>query len=154
MVDGVAPVQQTKNMFYFFKDKLLPKKYSLILVAVFIQIPPQCRWQELKDLVRQTALHIRQAVVYDDCHGHPTGLGQIIVKNEDEAWRTYNRLSTNGWNGNTLTVTLSLASAPTKPLAGPTKSPHMGRVPYSPGYSSPPRCPPLVSSPTGTMPPE
>ncbi|QSS61631.1 RNA binding protein [Histoplasma capsulatum] len=60
--------------------------------VVFIQgIPPQCRWQELKDLVRQTALHIRQAVVYDDCHGHPTGLGQIIVKNEDEAWRTYMR---------------------------------------------------------------
>ena len=54
-----------------------------------IQIPAHCRWQELKDLVRQTALHIRQAVVYDDSHGFPTGLGQIIVKNEDEAWRTY-----------------------------------------------------------------
>jgi hypothetical protein len=40
-------------------------------------------------MVRQTALHIRQAVVYDDQHGFPTGLGQIIVKNEDEAWRTY-----------------------------------------------------------------
>jgi hypothetical protein len=53
------------------------------------QIPPRCRWQELKDLVRQTALHIRQAVVYDDHHGFPTGLGQIIVKNEEEAWRTY-----------------------------------------------------------------
>lgn len=39
--------------------------------------------------MRQTALHIRQAVVYDDHHGFPTGLGQIIVKNEDEAWRTY-----------------------------------------------------------------
>lgn len=39
--------------------------------------------------MRQTALHIRQAVVYDDSHGVPTGLGQIIVKNEDEAWRTY-----------------------------------------------------------------
>ncbi|KKZ62204.1 hypothetical protein EMCG_03342 [[Emmonsia] crescens] len=124
--------------------------------VVFLQgIPPQCRWQELKDLVRQTALHIRQAVVYDDCHGHPTGLGQIIVKNEDEAWRTYNRLSTNGWNGNSLTVTLSLASAPTKPIAGPTKSPSISRIPYAAGgYSSPPRCPPLVSSPTSTMPPE
>jgi hypothetical protein len=41
--------------------------------------------------VRQTALHIRQAVVYDDSHGFPTGLGQIIVKNEDEAWRTYRK---------------------------------------------------------------
>lgn len=42
--------------------------------------------------MRQTALHIRQAVVYDDSHGFPTGLGQIIVKNEDEAWRTYREL--------------------------------------------------------------
>ncbi|EKV05317.1 RNA binding protein [Penicillium digitatum PHI26] len=58
--------------------------------VIFLQgIPPHCRWQELKDLVRQTALHIRQAVVYDDNHGTPTGIGQIIVKNEDEAWRTY-----------------------------------------------------------------
>lgn len=57
------------------------------------QIPAHCRWQELKDLVRQTALHIRQAVVYDDHHGFPTGLGQIIVKNEDEAWRTYRAYS-------------------------------------------------------------
>ncbi|KKK18004.1 hypothetical protein AOCH_006406 [Aspergillus ochraceoroseus] len=58
--------------------------------VLFLQgIPARCRWQELKDLVRQTALHIRQAVVYDDHHGFPTGLGQIIVKNEDEAWRTY-----------------------------------------------------------------
>lgn len=53
------------------------------------KIPAHCRWQELKDLIRQTALHIRQAVVYDDNHGFPTGLGQIIVKNEEEAWRTY-----------------------------------------------------------------
>ncbi|OAX84676.1 hypothetical protein ACJ72_00942 [Emergomyces africanus] len=124
--------------------------------VIFLQgIPPQCRWQELKDLVRQTALHIRQAVVYDDCHGHPTGLGQIIVKNEDEAWRTYNRLSTNGWNGNSLTVTLSLANAPTKPIAGPTKSPSISRIPYpGGGYSSPPRCPVLATSPTSTMAPE
>ncbi|PGH23270.1 hypothetical protein AJ80_02686 [Polytolypa hystricis UAMH7299] len=118
--------------------------------VVFLQgIPPQCRWQELKDLVRQTALHIRQAVVYDDCHGHPTGLGQIIVKNEEEAWRTYNRLATNGWNGHSLTVTLSLASAPTKPIAGPTKSPTLGRVPYP----AAPRCAPLVS-PTCTLSPD
>jgi hypothetical protein len=62
---------------------------TLLTDIVRLQIPAHCRWQELKDLVRQTALHIRQAVVYDDSHGFPTGLGQIIVKNEDEAWRTY-----------------------------------------------------------------
>lgn len=39
--------------------------------------------------MRQTALHIRQAVVYDDNQGFPTGVGQIIIKSEDEAWRTY-----------------------------------------------------------------
>ncbi|KAL1971736.1 hypothetical protein VTN31DRAFT_1824 [Thermomyces dupontii] len=86
-------------------------------------IPPHCRWQELKDYIRQSALHIRQAVVYDDAHGCPTGLGQIIVKNADEAWRTFRRLSTEGWDGQTLTVTLARASSPTKPIAGPTCSP-------------------------------
>uniref|UniRef100_A0A093V7M3 Putative RNA-binding protein n=1 Tax=Talaromyces marneffei PM1 TaxID=1077442 RepID=A0A093V7M3_TALMA len=99
-------------------------------------IPQHCRWQELKDFVRQTALHIRQAVVYDDQHGYPTGLGQIIVKNEDEAWRTYRKLSTTGWDGHPLTVTLARASSPTRPIAGPTKSssasgpilPHGGKV--------------------------
>ncbi|KAK2846358.1 hypothetical protein FQN49_005802 [Arthroderma sp. PD_2] len=132
--------------------------------VVFLQgIPPQCRWQELKDFVRQTALHIRQAVVYDDCHGHPTGLGQIIVKNEDEAWRTYNRLSTNGWNGHSLTVTLSLASEPTKPIAGPTKSPSLSGMPFASGFSAPPAtgssstCVPnqeMPASPTFTQPPD
>ncbi|KAJ5678500.1 Nucleotide-binding alpha-beta plait [Penicillium maclennaniae] len=110
--------------------------------VVFLQgIPAHCRWQELKDLVRQTALHIRQAVVYDDSHGFPTGLGQIIVKNEDEAWRTYHRLSTSGWDGQSLVVTLARTSAPTKPIAGPTRSPpavtHMQN--HTPGHTTPPR---------------
>ncbi|KAJ5807893.1 Nucleotide-binding alpha-beta plait [Penicillium riverlandense] len=105
--------------------------------VVFLQgIPAHCRWQELKDLVRQTALHIRQAVVYDDSHGVPTGLGQIIVKNEDEAWRTYHRLSTNGWDGQSLVVTLARTSSPTKPIAGPTRSPP-AMMPS--GYVTPPR---------------
>ncbi|KAJ5943047.1 hypothetical protein N7516_003215 [Penicillium verrucosum] len=107
--------------------------------VVFLQgIPPHCRWQELKDLVRQTALHIRQAVVYDDSHGFPTGLGQIIVKNEDEAWRTYHRLSTSGWDGQSLVVTLSRTSTPTKPIAGPTRSPAMMPTGYISGHSTPP----------------
>ncbi|KAL3455007.1 hypothetical protein BJX64DRAFT_273128 [Aspergillus heterothallicus] len=103
------------------------------------QIPARCRWQELKDLVRQTALHIRQAVVYDDHHGFPTGLGQIIVKNEEEAWRTYHRLSTNGWEGQSLVVTLARTSSPTQPIAGPTKSPQcVIRPNHVAGYSTPP----------------
>ncbi|KAJ6119213.1 Nucleotide-binding alpha-beta plait [Penicillium sp. IBT 18751x] len=110
--------------------------------VVFLQgIPAHCRWQELKDLVRQTALHIRQAVVYDDSHGFPTGLGQIIVKNEDEAWRTYQRLSTNGWDGQSLVVTLARTSAPTKPIAGPTRSPPAVTLMQNctPGHTTPPR---------------
>ncbi|GIK02173.1 hypothetical protein Aspvir_006218 [Aspergillus viridinutans] len=109
--------------------------------VLFLQgIPAHCRWQELKDMVRQTALHIRQAVVYDDQHGFPTGLGQIIVKNEDEAWRTYHRLSTNGWDGQSLVVTLARTSSPTRPVAGPTKSPSCVIPPsYVAGYSTPPR---------------
>ncbi|KAJ5573391.1 Nucleotide-binding alpha-beta plait [Penicillium hispanicum] len=116
--------------------------------VVFLQgIPAHCRWQELKDLVRQTALHIRQAVVYDDSHGFPTGLGQIIVKNEDEAWRTYHRLSTNGWEGQSLVVTLARTSAPTKPIAGPTRSPPAVAQGYISGHSTP------QSKGSGTMPP-
>ncbi|KAL2808158.1 hypothetical protein BJX63DRAFT_436414 [Aspergillus granulosus] len=109
--------------------------------VLFLQgIPAHCRWQELKDLVRQTALHIRQAVVYDDHRGFPTGLGQIIVKNEEEAWRTYHRLSTNGWEGQSLVVTLARTSSPTVPIAGPTKSPQCGIPPgYMAGYSTPPK---------------
>ncbi|KAL4884324.1 hypothetical protein BJY04DRAFT_182198 [Aspergillus karnatakaensis] len=108
--------------------------------VLFLQgIPARCRWQELKDLVRQTALHIRQAVVYDDHHGFPTGLGQIIVKNEDEAWRTYHRLSTNGWEGQSLVVTLARTSSPTRPIAGPTRSPpSMIQPTYVTGYSTSP----------------
>ncbi|KAJ5403697.1 Nucleotide-binding alpha-beta plait [Penicillium cosmopolitanum] len=118
--------------------------------VVFLQgIPAHCRWQELKDLVRQTALHIRQAVVYDDSHGFPTGLGQIIIKNEDEAWRTYHRLSTNGWEGQSLVVTLARTSAPTKPIAGPTRSPPaMVHTSFVSGQSTPPR-----SQDSTTMPP-
>ncbi|KAE8397059.1 hypothetical protein BDV37DRAFT_277200 [Aspergillus pseudonomiae] len=71
------------------KGKSRPRGSDEEFVLFLQGIPAHCRWQELKDLVRQTALHIRQAVVYDDHHGFPTGLGQIIVKNEDEAWRTY-----------------------------------------------------------------
>ncbi|KAE8371253.1 hypothetical protein BDV26DRAFT_136504 [Aspergillus bertholletiae] len=124
--------------------------------VLFLQgIPAHCRWQELKDLVRQTALHIRQAVVYDDHHGFPTGLGQIIVKNEDEAWRTYHRLSTNGWEGQSLVVTLARTSSPTRPIAGPTKSPH-GVIPseYVAGYSTPPRASQNMAVPPSPISPE
>jgi RNA recognition motif-containing protein len=102
-------------------------------------IPAHCRWQELKDFIRQTASHVRQAVVYDDRHGCSTGLGQIIVKNEDEAWRTYRRLSATGWEGQTLIVTLARASLPTKPIAGPMRSQSgIAQSSYLPGYSSSP----------------
>ncbi|RAL02348.1 uncharacterized protein BO80DRAFT_423761 [Aspergillus ibericus CBS 121593] len=124
--------------------------------VLFLQgIPAHCRWQELKDLVRQTALHIRQAVVYDDQHGFPTGLGQIIVKNEDEAWRTYHRLSTNGWEGQSLVVTLARTSSPTRPIAGPTKSPTCVVPPnYVPGYSTPPRATQTMAVPPSPISPE
>ncbi|KAJ5630111.1 Nucleotide-binding alpha-beta plait [Penicillium herquei] len=123
--------------------------------VVFLQgIPAHCRWQELKDLVRQTALHIRQAVVYDDSHGFPTGLGQIIVKNEDEAWRTYHRLSTNGWEGQSLVVTLARTSAPTKPIAGPTRSPPAMIQGYVSGHSTPPRSHGSMTLPPSPISPE
>ncbi|KAI9370371.1 hypothetical protein BJX61DRAFT_98772 [Aspergillus egyptiacus] len=120
--------------------------------VLFLQgIPARCRWQELKDFVRQTALHIRQAVVYDDAHGFPTGLGQIIVKNEEEAWRTYHRLSTNGWEGQSLVVTLARTSAPTQPIAGPTKSPCVILPTFVAGYSTPPRDPHNMAVPPSPL---
>ncbi|CAI7595104.1 unnamed protein product [Penicillium glandicola] len=143
------------------RDKARPRsRRSDDEFVVFLQgIPPHCRWQELKDLVRQTALHIRQAVVYDDSHGFPTGLGQIIVKNEDEAWRTYHRLSTSGWDGQSLVVTLSRTSTPTKPIAGPTRSPSMMPTGYVSGHSTPPlvhgnmAMPPSPVTPESSHPP-
>ncbi|EAW08410.1 RNA binding protein [Aspergillus clavatus NRRL 1] len=124
--------------------------------VLFLQgIPAHCRWQELKDMVRQTALHIRQAVVYDDQHGFPTGLGQIIVKNEDEAWRTYHRLSTNGWDGQSLVVTLARTDSPTRPVAGPTKSPSYVIPPtYVAGYSTPPRVTQNLAMPPSPISPD
>jgi len=118
-------------------------------------IPAHCRWQELKDFIRQTASHVRQAVVYDDRHGCSTGLGQIIVRNEDEAWRTYRRLSATGWEGQPLTVTLARASLPTKPIAGPARSPSgLAQSPYMPGYSSSPRLALNFPIPTSPIPSE
>lgn len=50
------------------------------------------------------------------------------------------RLSTNGWEGQSLVVTLSRTCAPTRPIAGPTKGPACVFPGYPmPGYSTPPR---------------
>lgn len=60
------------------------------------------------------------------------------------------RLSTNGWEGQSLVVTLSRTCAPTRPIAGPTKSPSApclfaaaaaaaSSYPSLSGYSTPPR---------------
>jgi hypothetical protein len=89
---GRARGRASDEEFVLFLQGVSPDQISRLAgwhVLLNKQIPAHCRWQELKDMVRQTALHIRQAVVYDDQHGFPTGLGQIIVKNEEEAWRTY-----------------------------------------------------------------
>lgn len=50
------------------------------------------------------------------------------------------RLSSNGWDGRGLVVTLARTSSPTQPIAGPTKSPPC-MIPhgYAAGYSTPPR---------------
>ncbi|KKA22864.1 RNA binding protein [Rasamsonia emersonii CBS 393.64] len=46
------------------------------------------------------------------------------------------RLSTGGWDGQTLTVTLARASSPTRPIAGPTRSPtRFPQTSYVQGYS-------------------
>ncbi|KAL3492033.1 hypothetical protein BJX62DRAFT_236668 [Aspergillus germanicus] len=92
--------------------------------VLFLQgIPARCRWQDLRDLIRRTASQIRKSVVYDDHHGFPTGLGQIVINDKVEALNTFERLSTEGWDGASLVVTLATTDSPTEPIAGPTKSP-------------------------------
>lgn len=50
------------------------------------------------------------------------------------------RLSTTGWEGQSLVVTLARTSSPTQPIAGPTKSPPCIIQPnYIAGYSTPSR---------------
>jgi hypothetical protein len=98
----------------------------------------------LRDLIRRTASQIRQSVVYDDHHGFPTGLGQIVIKDKVEALNTFGmfleeekektstllansvtleRLSTEGWDGARLVVTLARTDSPTELIAGPIPSP-------------------------------
>jgi hypothetical protein len=53
------------------------------------QAPSTCRWQELKDFIREYAPHIRQAEIYEDENGNPTGHGSVIITRLDEAQRAY-----------------------------------------------------------------
>ncbi|GMF73634.1 unnamed protein product [Aspergillus oryzae] len=65
------------------------------------------------------------------------------------------RLSTNGWEGQSLVVTLARTSSPTRPIAGPTKSPHCV-IPsdYVAGYSTPPRVSQNMAVPPSPISPE
>jgi len=50
------------------------------------------------------------------------------------------RLSANGWEGQSIVVTLSRTCAPTRPIAGPTRGPAcVFPSGYMSGYSTPPR---------------
>ncbi|EIT80055.1 hypothetical protein AO1008_08218 [Aspergillus oryzae 100-8] len=98
-------------------------------VSVLRQVgfPDGCLTEETDSSPLSLARTEGSAVVYDDHHGFPTGLGQIIVKNEDEAWRTYR----------------------------PTKSPHCV-IPsdYVAGYSTPPRVSQNMAVPPSPISPE
>ena len=65
------------------------------------------------------------------------------------------RLSTNGWEGQSLVVTLARTSAPTKPIAGPTRSPpamiHTG---FMSGQSTPPQSQDNTNMPPSPISPE
>ncbi|KAI9735657.1 MAG: hypothetical protein M1834_001673 [Cirrosporium novae-zelandiae] len=100
--------------FEHFQDKILPKTKAKD------KIPPQCEWQELKDLVRSFGCNIRRSDVHDYIDGFPSGLGHVIIKGEKEAWIAYNRLSTYTWHGSPLSAQLSKASSPPERIAGPS----------------------------------
>lgn len=64
------------------------------------------------------------------------------------------RLSTNGWEGQSLVVTLARTSAPTKPVAGPTRSPLAMMQGYMSGYSTPPQSQGNMTMPPSPVSPE
>lgn len=64
------------------------------------------------------------------------------------------RLSTNGWEGQSLVVTLARTSAPTKPIAGPTRSPPAMIQGYVSGHSTPPQSQGNMSMPPSPISPE
>jgi hypothetical protein len=69
--------------------------------------------------------------------------------------RCSDRLSTNGWDGQSLVVTLARTSSPTRPVAGPTKSPSCVIPPaYVAGYSTPPRVAQNLAIPPSPISPE
>lgn len=49
------------------------------------------------------------------------------------------RLSANGWEGQSIVVTLSRTCTPTRPIAGPTRGPACVFPGYMSGYSTAPR---------------
>jgi len=135
------------------------------------KVPGSCKWQELKDLVRQTATHARQAVV------HEGRVGQVTVRNRDEAFRTYSKCSRlpkaewadispgylvkNGWNGQSITVSLTRPAAqkdqPLIQVAGPATGPSkIAQGTYAASnFSSPPPTSSgsVCSSPTSPLSP-
>jgi hypothetical protein len=64
------------------------------------------------------------------------------------------RLSTSGWDGQSLVVTLSRTSTPTKPIAGPTRSPAMIPAGYISGHTTPPLVPGNMAMPPSPVSPE
>jgi hypothetical protein len=57
------------------------------------QAPLNKGWQELKDFIREYAPHLRQAEMYKDNNGKPTGGGSVIVRGLEEARRAYRMAS-------------------------------------------------------------
>ena len=57
------------------------------------QAPLNKGWQELKDFIREYAPHLRQAEMYKDDNGKPTGGGSVIVRGLEEARRAYGMVS-------------------------------------------------------------
>jgi hypothetical protein len=88
-------------------SKAIIEEYALLIDGVSIfraqhswhcngsnqtQAPLTCRWQELKDFIREYAPHNRQAEMYEDENGKPTGQGSVIVRGLEEAQRAYGAL--------------------------------------------------------------
>lgn len=70
-------------------------------------LSPQCRWQELKDVIRKIPPdgYIRQA--YTD-HANGTGCGHITILSRKKAFHAYDYLNSNGWKGHSIRLALGI----------------------------------------------
>lgn len=88
---------------------------------MFIQLPPQATWQDLKDLFREAGSIIRADVqFYPD--GTPKGNGIVVYENPEDAKNAIRERLTSGQVNSLLTMLAQRCSMATSGVRPPFKS--------------------------------